>query len=92
MSTSTKKVVFDWPSSLYMHIKSISPGYEKSPAFANKQILVRLAGNNRSLTISTRTNSNEKWTFVEHLSYPLNPTDINNLGQKPSPANPIIRT
>ena len=49
---SAKKVVFEWPSSLYMHIKSIWAGYEKAPTFANKQILIRPAANNRTLTIS----------------------------------------
>ena len=36
MRASAKKVVFEWPSSLYMHIKSIRVGYEKSPTFAKK--------------------------------------------------------
>ena len=85
MRASAKKVVFEWPSLLYMHIKSIRTGYEKLPTFANKQILIRPAANNRSLTILTRSNSTEKCTFVEHLSYPLNPTDITNLGQKTQP-------
>ena len=85
MRDSAKKVVFEWPSSLYMHIKSIRTGYEKSTKFANKQILIRPAANNRTLTISTRNNSNEKWTFIEHLNYPLNPADIQNLGQKTQP-------
>ena len=85
MRASAKKVVFEWPSSLYMHIKSIRVGYEKAPTFANKQILIRPAANNRTLTISTRNNSNEKWTFIEHLNYPLNPADIQNLGQKTQP-------
>ena len=85
MRASAKKVVFEWPSLLYMHIKSIGTGYEKSPTFANKQILICPAANNRSLTISTRSNSTEKWTFVKHLSYPMNPTDITNLGQKTQP-------
>ena len=39
----------------------------------------------RTLTISTRNNSNEKWTFIKHLNYPLNPADIQNLGQKTQP-------
>ena len=85
MRASAKKVVFEWPSSLYMHIKSIRVGYEKAPTFANKQILIRPAANNRTLTISTRNNSNDKWTFIEHLNYPLNPADIQNLGQKTQP-------
>ena len=85
MRVSAKKVVFEWPSSLYMHIKSIRAGYEKAHTFANKQILICPAANNRSLIISTRSNSSEKWTFIEHLSYPLNPTDIQNLGQKTQP-------
>ena len=85
MHASAKKVVFKWPSSLYMHIKLIRAGYEKSPTFANKQILIRPAANNRSLTTSTKNNSIEKWTFVEHLSYHFNPTDIQNLGQKTQP-------
>ena len=78
MRASAKKVVFEWPSSLYMDIKSIRAGYEKAPTFSNKQILIRPAANNRSLSISTRSNSSKKWTFIEHLSYPLNPTDIQN--------------
>ena len=85
MLASAKTVVFEWPSSPYMHIKSISAGYEKSTTFANKQILIRPAANNQSLVISTRSNSSEKWTFVKHLSYPLNPTNIQNLGQKTQP-------
>ena len=85
MSASAKKVVFEWPSSLYMHIKSICAGYEKAPTFAKKQILIRPVAKKRLLTISTRSNSGEKWTFIEHLSYPLNPTDIQNLGQKIQP-------
>ena len=68
-----------------MHIKLIRSGHKRTPTFANKQILIRPAANNRLLTISTRSNSIEKWTFVEHLSYPLNPTDIQNLGQKTQP-------
>ena len=68
-----------------MHIKSIRAGYKKASTFANKQILIRPAANNRSLTISTRSNSNEKWTFIEHLSYPLNTTDLKNLGQNTQP-------
>ena len=68
-----------------MHIKLIRAGYKKSPTFANKQILIRPATNNLLLTISPRTNSSEKWTFVEHLSHPLNPTDINNLGLRTQP-------
>ena len=68
-----------------MHIKSIRAGYEKAPTFANKQILIRPAANNRTLTISTRNNSDKKWTFIEHLNYPLNPADIQNLGQKTQP-------
>ena len=85
MRVSAKKVVFEWPSSLYMHIKSIRAGYEKAHTFANKQILICPAANNWLLIISTRSNSSEKWTFIEHLSYPLNPTDIQNLGQKTQP-------
>ena len=85
MSASAKKVVFEWPSSLYMHIKSIRTCYKKAPTFTNKQILIRPAANNRSLTISTKSNSCEKWTFIEHLSYPLNPNDLKNLGQKTQP-------
>ena len=85
MRISAKKVVFDWPSSLYMHIKSIRAGYENAHTFAYKKILICPAANNRSLIISTRSNSSEKWTFIEHLSYPLNPTDIQNLGQKTQP-------
>ena len=68
-----------------MHIKSIQAGYEKAPTFANKQILIRPAANNRLLTISTRSNSSEKWTFIEHLNHPLNPTEIQNLGQRTQP-------
>ena len=85
MRTSAKKVVFEWQSSLYMHIKSIRAGYEKAPTIANKQILICPAANNRTLTISTRNNSSEKWTFIEHQNYPLIPTDIQNLGQKTQP-------
>ena len=91
MRASAKKVVFEWPSLLYMHIKLIRTGYEKLPTFANKQILIRPAANNRSLTILTRSNSTEKCTFVEHLSYPLNPTDITNLGQKTQPCKSNLK-
>ena len=85
LRASAKKVVFEWPSSLYMHIRTIRTGYEKSTKFTNKQILIRPAANNRTLTVSTRSNSNEKWTFIEHLNFPLNPADIQNLGQKTQP-------
>ena len=46
MHASAKKVVFELPSSLYMHIKSIRTGYEKTPTFANKQILICPSANN----------------------------------------------
>ena len=82
---SACKVVFEWPSSIYTHIKSIRLGYEQSPNFANKQILIRPAANNRSLTVSTCTNSSEKWTFTEHLNFPTNPTNLHKLGQKTQP-------
>ena len=82
---SACKVVLEWRSSLYTHIKSIRLGYEQSPNFTNKQILIRPAANNRSLTVSTRTNSSEKWTFTEHLNFPINPTDLHKLGQKTQP-------
>ena len=65
-----------------MHIKSIRAGYEKAPSFANKQIFIRPAANNPLLTISTRSNSSEKLTFIEHLGYLLNLTGIKNLGQE----------
>ena len=45
MCTSAKKVVFQWPSALYMYIKSIRAGYKKSPTFANTQIIIRPAAN-----------------------------------------------
>ena len=45
MRESAKKVVFEWPSSLYMHIRTIRTGYEKSTKFTNKQILIRPAAN-----------------------------------------------
>ena len=49
---SACKVVFEWPSSIYTHIKSIRLGYEQSPNFANKEILIRPAANNKSLKVS----------------------------------------
>ena len=86
MRASAKKVVFKWPSLLYMHIKSIHAGYEKFPSFANKQILIQPAANNRLLTLLTRTNSIEKWTFVEQPNRHKQPMIKKNL------ANPITKT
>ena len=48
MQDSAIKVVFEWPSSIYTHIKSVCKGYEQSPKLTTRMILIRPGANNQS--------------------------------------------
>ena len=85
LRAASKKVVFEWPAYLYSHIKEIRKGYEKSNAFKNCQILIRPAATNNKLVISFRAGSQDRWNFIETLSFPLNPSDLNKFGQNKQP-------
>ena len=85
LRAASKKVVVEWPSYLYSHIKEIRSGYTSSDSFKNKQILIRPSANNNKLVISSRTSSNERWNYIETLNFPLNPSDMSKFGQKRQP-------
>ena len=85
LRAASKKVVVEWPSYLYSHIKEIRTGYNKSNKFKGSQILIRPSASNNKLVISSRPTSNDRWEYVETLSFPLNPSDINKFGQKRQP-------
>ena len=85
LRAASKKVVVEWPSYLYSHIKEIRSGYANSDSFKNKQILIRPSASNNKLVISTRTSSNERWNYIETLNFPLNPSDMTKFGQKKQP-------
>ena len=85
LRAASKKVVVEWPSYLYSHIKEIRSGYTSSDSFKNKQILIRPSANNNKLVISSRTSSNERWNYIETLNFPLNPSDMTKFGQKRQP-------
>ncbi len=82
LRAASKKVVVEWPSYLYSHIKEIRKGYNKSNKFRNSQILIRPSASNNKLVISSRPTSNDRWEYIETLSFPLNPSDITKFGQK----------
>ena len=82
LRAASKKVVVEWPSYLYSHIKEIRKGYNESNKFRNSQILIRPTASNNKLVISNRQTSNDRWEYVETLSFPLNPSDIDKFGQK----------
>ena len=82
LRAASKKVVVEWPSYLYSHIKEIRSGYANSDSFKNKQILIRPSATNNKLVISTRTSSNERWNYIETLNFPLNPSDMTKFGKK----------
>ena len=82
LRAASKKVVVEWPSHLYSHIKEIRTGYANSDSFKDKQILIRPSASNNKLVISTRTSSNERWNYIETLNFPLNPSDMTKFGQK----------
>ena len=75
----------EWPSYLYSHIKEIRTGYNKSNKFKGSQILIHPSASNNKLVISSRPTSNDRWEYVETLSFPLNPSDIDKFGQKRQP-------
>ena len=85
LRAASKKVVVEWPSYLYSHIKEIRTGYNKSNKFKSSQILIRPTASNNKLVISSRPTSNDRWEYVETLSFPLNPSDIDKFGQKRQP-------
>ena len=71
LRAASKKVVVEWPSHLYSHIKEIRTGYANSDSFKDKQILIRPSASNNKLVISTRTSSNERWNYIETLNFAL---------------------
>ena len=73
LRAASKKVVMEWPSHLYSHMKEIRKGYNKSNKFRNVQILIRPSASNSKLVLSSRPTSNDRWEYVETLSFPLNP-------------------
>ena len=85
LRAASKKVVVEWPSYLYSHIKEIRSGYANSDSFKNKQILIRPSATNNKLVISSRTSSNKRWNYIETLNFPLNPSDMTKFGQKKQP-------
>ena len=85
LRAASKKVVVEWPSYLYSHIKEIRTGYANSNSFKDKQILICPSASNNKLVISTRTASNERWNYIETLNFPLNPSDMIKFGQKKQP-------
>ena len=85
LRAASKKVVVEWPSYLYSHIKEIRKGYNKSNKLKNSQILIRPSASNNKLVISSRPTSNDRWEYIETLSFPLNPSDIDKFGQKRQP-------
>jgi len=85
LRAASKKVVVEWPSYLYSHIKEIRTGYNKSNKFKGSQILIRPSASNNKLVISSRPTSSDRWEYVETLSFPLNPSDIDKFGQKRQP-------
>ena len=90
LRAASKKVVVEWPSYLYSHIKEIRKGYNKSNKFRNSQILIRPSASNNKLVISSRPTSNDRWEYIETLSFPLNPSDIEKFGQKRQPCKSIL--
>ena len=90
LRAASKKVVVEWPSYLYSHIKEIRKGYNKSNKFRNSQILIRPSASNNKLVISSRPTSTDRWEYIETLSFPLNPSDIEKFGQKRQPCKSII--
>ena len=90
LRAASKKVVVEWPSYLYSHIKEIGKGYNKSNKFRNSQILIRPSASNNKLVISSRPTSNDRWEYIETLSFPLNPSDIDKFGQKRQPCKSIL--
>jgi len=87
---ASKRVVVEWPSYLYSHIKEIRKGYNKANKFRNSQILIRPSASNNKLVISSRPSSNDRWEYIETLSFPLNPSDIDKFGQKRQPCKSIL--
>jgi len=90
LRAASKKVVVEWPSYLYSHIKEIRKGYNKSNKFRNSQILIRPSASNNKLVISSRPTSTDRWEYIETLSFPLNPSDIEKFGQKRQPCKSIL--
>ena len=91
LRAASKKVVVKWPSYLYSHIKEIRKGYNKSNKFRNSQILIRPSASNNKLVISSRPTSNDRWEYVETLSFPMNPSDIDKFGQKRQPCKSTFK-
>lgn len=85
LRAASKKVVVEWPSYLYSHIKEIRKGYSNSISFKNSQILIRPSASNNKLVISFRATSNDRWNYLETLNFPLNPADMSKFGQKRQP-------
>ena len=96
LRAASKKVVVEWPSYLYSHIKEIRKGYANSNSFKGSQVLICPSASNNKLVISTRPTSNEKWNYIETLNFPLNPSDMTKFGQKRQPckssSNDVIFT
>ena len=85
LRAASKKVVVEWPSYLYSHKKEIRKGSNKSNKFRNSRILIRPSALNSKLVISSHPTSNDRWKYIETLSFPLNPSDIDKFGQKRQP-------
>ena len=90
LRAASKKVVVEWPSYLYSHIKEIGIGYNTSNKFKSSQILIRPSASNNKLVISSCPTSNDRWEYVETLSFPLNPSDIDKFGQKRQPCKSTL--
>jgi len=52
--------------------------------------LIRPSASNNKLVISSRPTSNYRWEYIETLSFPLNPSDIDKFGQKRQPCKSIL--
>ena len=87
LRAASKKVVVEWPSYLYSHIKEIRRGYTNSVSFKDSQILIRPSASNNKLVISFRKTFNERWNYLETLNFPLNPSDITKFGQNKQPCH-----
>ena len=90
LRAASKKVVVEWPSYLYSHIKELRTGFNKSNKFKSSQILIHPSASNNKLVISSRPTSNDRWEYVETLSFPLNPLDIDKFDQKRQPCKSIL--
>ena len=88
LRAASKKVVVEWPSYLYSHIKEIREGLNKSNKFRNSQI--RPPASDNKLVISNCQTANDRWEYIETLSIPLNQSDIDKFGQKRQPCKSIF--